>query len=77
MVRPVVKLNNRSIEMEIKALKLSSDMKDNLRAPIVWEKPSNSTYEYNYDCQGLYYQVTTQTRPIGLDTIETSVDFKV
>ena len=60
MVRPVVKLNNRSIEMEIKALKLSSDMKDNLRAPIVWEKPSNSTYEYHYDSQGLYYQVTTQ-----------------
>lgn len=59
MVRPVVKLNNRSTEMEIKALKLSSDMKESLRAPIIWERPSNAKmYDYHYEISGLYYQVT-------------------
>ena len=57
MVRPVVKFNNRSAEMEIKALKLSSDTKDNVRAPIIWEKPSSSMYDYHYEISGLYYQV--------------------
>lgn len=42
--------------MEIKALKLSSDMKDNLRAPAIWEKPTAAVYGYHYEIGGLYYQ---------------------
>ena len=57
MVRPVIKMDNRSTEMEIKALKLSSDMKDNLRAPAIWEKPVSAVYNYHYEIGGLYYQV--------------------
>ena len=57
MVRPVIKVNNRSTEMEIKTLKLSSEMKSNLRAPTIWEKPPNSMYDYHYEISGLYYQV--------------------
>jgi len=56
MVRPVIKFDNRSTEMEIKALKLSSDMKDNLRAPAIWEKPVSAVYNYHYEIGGLYYQ---------------------
>jgi len=56
MVRPVVKFNNRSTEMEIKALKLSSEAKDNVRAPNVWERPSSTMYDYHYEISGLYYQ---------------------
>jgi len=56
MVRPVVKFDNRSTEMEIKALKLSSECKDNLRAPAIWEKPTAAIYNYHYDIGGLYYQ---------------------
>lgn len=57
MVRPVVKSNHRSTEMEIKALKLSSDMKESVRAPTIWEKPSNSRmYDYHYEIAGMYYQ---------------------
>merc|ERR1712066_971749 len=48
--------DNRSTEMEIKALKLSSDMKDNLRAPAIWEKPTAAVYNYHYEIGGLYYQ---------------------
>ena len=57
MVRPVIKMDNRSTEMEIKALKLSSDAKDNLRAPAIWEKPVAAVYNYHYEIGGLYYQV--------------------
>jgi len=42
--------------MEIKALKLSSDAKDNLRAPAIWEKPTAAVYNYHYEIGGLYYQ---------------------
>lgn len=56
MVRPVVKSNNRSTEMEIKTLKLSSDMKAKLRAPLTWEKPPCSMYDYHYEISGMYYQ---------------------
>lgn len=59
MVRPVLKFDNRSTEMEIKALKLSSECKDNLRAPAIWEKPSAAIYNYHYEIGGLYYQVRT------------------
>ena len=59
MVRPVLKFDNRSTEMEIKALKLSSEAKDNLRAPAIWEKPTAAIYNYHYDIGGLYYQVKT------------------
>ena len=59
MVRPVLKFDNRSTEMEIKALKLSSECKDNLRAPAIWEKPTAAIYNYHYDIAGLYYQVKT------------------
>ena len=59
MVRPVIKMDNRSTEMEIKALKLSSDAKDNLRAPAIWEKPVAAVYNYHYEIGGLYYQVQT------------------
>ena len=59
MVRPVVKFDNRSTEMEIKALKLSSECKDNLRAPEIWEKPTAAIYNYHYEIGGLYYQVNT------------------
>ena len=58
MVRPVVKSNNRSTEMEIKTLKLSSDMKAKLRAPLTWEKPPCSMYDYHYEISGMYYQVS-------------------
>ena len=58
MVRPVIKSNsNHSTEMEIKTLKLSSDMKSKLRTPMIWEKPPSSMYNYHYDIYGLYYQV--------------------
>ena len=50
-------MDNRSTEMEIKALKLSSDAKDNLRAPAIWEKPVAAVYNYHYEIGGLYYQV--------------------
>jgi len=57
MVKPTVKsINNRSTEMEIKTLKLSHDMKSQLRSPMVWEKPSSSMYNYHYEISGLYYQ---------------------
>jgi len=56
MVRPVVKFDNRSTEMEIKALKLSSECKDNIRAPAIWEKPTAAVYNYHYEIGGLYYQ---------------------
>ena len=59
MVRPVLKFDNRSTEMEIKALKLSSECKDNLRAPAIWEKPTAAIYNYHYEIGGLYYQVKT------------------
>ena len=59
MVRPVLKFDNRSTEMEIKALKLSSEAKDNLRAPAIWEKPTAAIYNYHYEIGGLYYQVKT------------------
>ena len=59
MVRPVVKFDNRSTEMEIKALKLSSECKDNIRAPAIWEKPTAAVYNYHYEIGGLYYQVKT------------------
>jgi len=42
--------------MEIKTLKLSSEMKSNLRAPVIWEKPPNSMYDYHYEISGMYYQ---------------------
>ena len=59
MVRPVLKSNNnRSTEMEIKTLKLSNDMKSNLRSPMIWEKPPSSMYKYHYEICGLYYQVS-------------------
>lgn len=57
MVRPVLKSNNNcSTEMEIKTLKLSNDMKSNLRSPMIWEKPPSSMYKYHYEICGLYYQ---------------------
>ena len=59
MVKPTVKsINNRSTEMEIKTLKLSHDMKSQLRSPMVWEKPASSMYNYHYEISGLYYQVS-------------------
>ena len=59
MVRPVTRSsNNHSTEMEIKTLKLSNDMKSKLRAPMIWEKPPSSMYNYHYEISGLYYQVS-------------------
>lgn len=56
MVRPVINLNNRATELNIATLKLSYDTKSNLRAPLVWEKPTASLYDYHYEIDGLYYQ---------------------
>jgi len=56
MVRPVVRASNRATEMEIKTLKLSYDTQTNVRAPMVWEKPTAGLYDYHYEIDGLYYQ---------------------
>jgi len=56
MVRPVVRVSNHSTEMEIKTLKLSYDNQTNVRAPMVWEKPTAGIYDYHYEIDGLYYQ---------------------
>jgi len=56
MVRPVVRASNRATEMEIKTLKLSYDTQTNVRAPMVWEKPTAGLYNYHYEIDGLYYQ---------------------
>jgi len=56
MVRPVVRVSNHSTEMEIKTLKLSYDNQTNVRAPMVWEKPTAGLYDYHYEIDGLYYQ---------------------
>eukprot|EP00091_Calanus_sinicus_P019644 TRINITY_DN499_c0_g1_i12.p1 TRINITY_DN499_c0_g1~~TRINITY_DN499_c0_g1_i12.p1 ORF type:complete len:417 (-),score=129.96 TRINITY_DN499_c0_g1_i12:387-1604(-) len=56
MVRPVVNLSNRGTELSIATLKLSYDTKSNIRAPLVWEKPTASLYDYHYEIDGLYYQ---------------------
>jgi len=56
MVRPVINVSNRGTEMEIKTLKLSYDTQCNVRAPMVWEKPTANFYDYHYEIGGLYYQ---------------------
>jgi len=56
MVRPVINVSNRATEFEIKTLKLSYDNQSNVRAPMVWEKPTANMYNYHYDIGGLYYQ---------------------
>merc|ERR1711872_885003 len=56
MVRPVVRASNHATEMEIKTLKLSYDNQTNVRAPMVWEKPTAGLYDYHYEIDGLYYQ---------------------
>jgi len=56
MVRPVINVSNRATEFEIKTLKLSYDTQSNIRAPMVWEKPTANLYDYHYEIGGLYYQ---------------------
>jgi len=56
MVRPVINVSNRATEFEIKTLKLSYDNQSNVRAPMVWEKPTANLYDYHYDIGGIYYQ---------------------
>lgn len=56
MVAPKIGLSNRSTEMEIKTLKLSSEAQSSIRAPTVWEKPTASNYDYHYEIGGIYYQ---------------------
>jgi len=56
MVRPVINVSNRETEMALKTLKLSYDTQCNVRAPMVWEKPTANFYDYHYEIGGLYYQ---------------------
>jgi len=56
MVRPVVNISNRATELNLATLKLSYDTKSNVRAPMVWEKPTAGLYDYHYEIDGLYYQ---------------------
>jgi len=56
MVRPVINMSTRNTELSIKTLKLSYDTKSNIRAPLVWERPTASLYDYHYEIDGLYYQ---------------------
>lgn len=56
MVRPVINASNRATEFELKTLKLSYDTQSQIRAPMVWEKPTANLYDYHYEIGGLYYQ---------------------
>jgi len=56
MVRPVINVSNRATEFELKTLKLSYNNQSNVRAPMVWEKPTANLYNYHYDIGGIYYQ---------------------
>ena len=73
MVAPKIGLSNRSTEMEIKTLKLSSEAQSSIRAPTVWEKPTASNYDYHYEIGGIYYQVRYHrlTLQTGSDCIVT------
>ena len=66
MVAPKISLSNRSTEMEIKTLKLSSKAQASIRAPTVWEKPTASNYDYHYEIGGIYYQVRYPVSPCRL-----------
>lgn len=45
-----------SSKFQLKTLKVSPATIDEIRAPIIWNKPSPGLYDYHYDVAGLYYQ---------------------
>lgn len=49
-------MSTRNTELSINTLKLSKDTKANIRAPLVWERPTASLYDYHYEIDGLYLQ---------------------
>jgi len=49
-------VSHRDDQFELNTLKISSDTKERVRKPYVWEKPSARLYDYHYEIGGLYYQ---------------------
>lgn len=43
-------------KFNLKTLKISRDTIDEVRTPIIWNRPSPGLYDYHYDVAGLYYQ---------------------
>jgi len=43
-------------QLALKTLKLSQQTLNEIRTPIVWNRPAPGLYDYHYDAAGLYYQ---------------------
>jgi len=43
-------------KFQLKTLKVSNDTINEIRAPIIWNRPAPALYDYHYDLAGLYYQ---------------------
>merc|ERR1712002_231403 len=43
-------------KFNLKTLKISPETIDEVRTPIIWNRPSPGLYDYHYDVAGLYYQ---------------------
>jgi hypothetical protein len=56
MVKPVRNAYSQCTALELKTMKVSQDTINNIRKPLVWERPSASLYDYHYEIGGLYYQ---------------------